>query len=285
MSSWTDARTSSKASVLLTAISTAEFLVGIFVLKKLAGILRPVALSLQEEGADLTRSLQLTEATIGVLTDLRNSEDSFQQLYSEVQAVGEELGVTIMKPRTAARSIYRANAGDGLDDAGFYRVNVMLPAVDALVQDMQTRFGCTDGSMTQDGSHHAKAFALSNLLPAKVIRATWEDVLPGWQLFQSLLAESSESLAKAEFQVWAAMWQRNLGPIPVSAAAALDQCNPSSFPTIYRLLQVSKSFVLFPMFSCACPLFCLNDSLLAIKHNIISIDFNQRSSLKYIVVP
>ena len=106
--------------MLLTAISTPEFLVGITVLKKLAALLRPVSLALQQQGADLMQTLELTRASIDALSVLRE-EEAFEPLMAEAEIMGREVDVTITKPRVAARSICRPNAGDGLNDAGYYR--------------------------------------------------------------------------------------------------------------------------------------------------------------------
>ena len=162
--------------------------------------------------------------------------------------MADELNVTVSKPRTTARSKFRTNAGEDGDDSvtNYYRINVMLPAVDAVLQDMELRFGSdkpprdTSGraSRASHGSHHPQAFALSHLLPRSATSATWEDVLPAWELFQPVLPDRDESLAKAEFSVWAAMWRRTSESFPATAAAALDHCSPTSFPTIHRLLQV-----------------------------------------------
>ena len=239
MKTWTDGRTSSKANMLLTAISTPEFLVGITVLKKLAALLRPVSLALQQQGADLMQTLELTRASIDALSVLRE-EEAFEPLMAEAEIMGREVhqhqDVTITKPRVAARSICRPNAGDGLNDAGYYRVNVLLPAVDSVRADMEARFG----SEIDRGTHHRQAFALSYLLPKKVTTATWEYISPAWKLYKKILPDVDECLAKSELKVWAALWRRHESALPVSAAATLDCCSPTAFPIIYRLLQVEK---------------------------------------------
>lgn len=250
MSNWSDPKTSSKATTLLTAMSTSDFLVGLVICKTLAQLLRPVSLKLQEEGGDLIQALQLTQATMDTLTELRNDSKTFDLLMEAAQKMADELNITIQKPRTSSRSTCRGNAGTDNDltitTTKYYRINAMLPAVDAVWNDMESRFGSdktpgdTAGSAhrARHGSHHPQAFSLSHLLPRRVTQAKWENVRPGWQLFQPVLQSREESLAKAEFLVWAAMWSRSTATLPVTAAATLDQCSPTSFPTMYRLLQV-----------------------------------------------
>lgn len=248
MTTWSDSKTSSKASTLLAAMSASEFFVGMVIAKALAGLLRPVSLKLQEEEVDLMQTLQLTRATIDALTGLRNDEKAFDRLMLEAQSMANELNVVLAKPRVASRSTCRANAGadENVSASEHYRLNVMLPAVDAVRCDMESRFG-TDksaedapGKATRapHGSHHPQAYALSYILPKRVAGATWEDVRPGWELFQPVLPTRDESLARAEFLVWAAMWSRTKETTPVTAAATLDHCSQASFPTMHRLLQV-----------------------------------------------
>lgn len=236
MTEWPDTKTSSKAAMMLSAMGSSDFLVGIAVVKTLAGLLRPVSLALQEQGADLVRTMELVGATADALVNLREAE-AFVPLMTEAQTMGKELEVELSKPRTAYRSTCRANAGEDLDVTGYYRINVMLPALDAVRTDMESRFGVRQSPAGK--THHKQAFALAHLLPARVTSASWEDVRPAWELFQSLLPDSSDALAKAELQVWGAMWRRDEGTPPSTAVSALDRCPPISLPIIHRLLQVS----------------------------------------------
>lgn len=57
MGTWSDPKTSSKATMLVSAMGSSDFLAGIVVLKTLAGLLRPVSLAMQEQGADLVRTM------------------------------------------------------------------------------------------------------------------------------------------------------------------------------------------------------------------------------------
>ena len=91
----------------------------------------------------------------------------------EVQAMADELNVSVSKSRTTAHSIFRANAGaDGDGSAtNYHRINVMLPAVDAVLQDMQRRFGSDkpprDTTSTPGVARLPRSAGLRTLPPAE----------------------------------------------------------------------------------------------------------------------
>lgn len=263
MTNWNDNITSAKASMLLKAMEASDFLVAIVVMKALASLLRPLSQKLQHRGADLIQTLGLVRTTISTLTEMR-TESSFQQLMVEAQTMADELETTIEKPRIPAhRSTFRANSGEDLDVTGYYRVNIFFPAIDAVQQDMEERFGSTQPGTDAAGrragaarhTHHTQAFSLSAILPTRVAGASWEDIRPGWELFLPVLPESFECDTKAELQVYKAMWRRNQDKVvPDTAVAALDHCDPVTFPTIHRLLQVSvfsphRTYKFIPLFT------------------------------------
>ena len=247
MSDWTDAVTSAKADMLLRAMAASDFLVAIAVMKSLSSLLRPVSARLQKQGADLVEALDLARATISALSDLR-CDSAFESVFAEAQKMAGELDTAIEKPRISAhRSTFRANAGEDLDVAGHYRVNVFLPAIDAVQQDLEDRFGSDRplggtagqaGVKAQRQAYRREVFSLSGILPRQVTKQKWEDVRPGWLRYRPVLPESPEDDAKAEFLVWSALWRRSQGTLPDSAVAALDHCDLITFPTMHRLLQV-----------------------------------------------
>ena len=104
IATWNDSRSSSKASLLYHAISSTEFLVGLVVADRLAGVLRPLALALQEKGADLPKALDMVDAVSTALQELRTDRDAFSQLMAKVESLAEELGVEIKEPRLVERS-------------------------------------------------------------------------------------------------------------------------------------------------------------------------------------
>ena len=93
MATWDDSRSSSKAEMLLSSISRTEFLVGVFIAEQLASILRPLALSLQEKGADLVMALELINAVRAEIQGLRSSsEEEFAMVMARVESAAKELG-------------------------------------------------------------------------------------------------------------------------------------------------------------------------------------------------
>ena len=233
MSTWKeDRKASTKATLHLAAISQSDFLVGIVLLKKISGILRPLSQALQEKGADLSKSLVMIDATTDILKQLRNSEPELSLLFKEATEIAAQLDAEISKPRTAKKSVYRANAADEegtMNCKEYYRINMMIPALDVVLCDMSLRFS----------SHQRQAFSLSCLLPAIAVKSSWEDVKPAWKQYCSLLEDPAESMAKSEFSVWCAMWSRRTEPLPKTAIEALNECNSVVIPVIHFLLKVS----------------------------------------------
>ena len=114
---WNDSSSSSKAAMLHNSICRTEFMVGAVIAGRLAGILRPLALSLQEKRADPTMVLVLVDAVQIVLQQLYSaSEEEFLMLMTKVEALTQELGVKVRKPSLVDRSVY-------------YRVNAFIPAL------------------------------------------------------------------------------------------------------------------------------------------------------------
>ena len=75
------------------------------------------------------------------LRDMRSAE-KFHKLFECISVVAELLQVTLIKLRTAMRSIYRAAAG-GADVSAedYYRISVYYPTMDNIVTDVELRFG------------------------------------------------------------------------------------------------------------------------------------------------
>ena len=154
LAKWQDRRTSSQAANLLIAVTRSEFLIGLAVAQRLSGVLQPLATALQERGMDLVRCLDLIDAVISVIQDMRTSSDrEFASVMKEAQSMAAGMNTELKKPRLPSRAAHRSTAGQDLTVEGYFRANVFIPAVDAVLANMRDRFG----------EHQRKAFLLSSV--------------------------------------------------------------------------------------------------------------------------
>ena len=145
---------------------------------------------------NLVRCLDLVDAVIKVLEDKRaDSDREFATLMSETTSVAAKINAEIVEPRLPSRSTHRSTAGQDLTVEDYFRINVFLPAIDAVLTNTRDRFGV----------HQRKAFLLSQLLPRNVVGATWEQLEPAFTQYASLVGDCVEQL-RAELRVWTAMW-------------------------------------------------------------------------------
>ena len=205
-----------------------EFLVGLGVTKRLACVLRPLSLSLQENGADLVHTMALVDSVCSVLSDMgENAVSEFEAVFSEVQGMADDIGAELRKSRVPQTCRHRSTAGQDQDMAGYFRINVFIPAVEAVLVDLKARFG----------KHQRQAFVLTRLLPENARVTDWEQVSPLWAQYQQLLDATSQEHLKAEFEVWKALCLRSEN-VPTSAIGALAMCSRHTFPALHRLLSV-----------------------------------------------
>ena len=76
-----------------------------------------------------------------MLMKKKNTASEFHEWYADAVRISNEVGCEISVPRVAGRQTYRANSvmqGGTTED--YYRMNVAVPFIDHLLQELLTRF-------------------------------------------------------------------------------------------------------------------------------------------------
>lgn len=179
MEEWSDREASSKSYSIRTCLEKSETLIGLACLKTVSALMKPLSRALQGKSGDLVRALRIIENTKAIITEMRsNSENSFKAVFDSARDIANELNVEIVKPRLSARSNYRASAAMDMDVSSYYRVNVYIPLLDAILSDFNDRFS----------SHFAQNAALSTLVPSLILEKTWDDLIPAVKKYSSFLS-------------------------------------------------------------------------------------------------
>ena len=125
-----------------SSICQTDFVVSLIILEKISGLMLPVTRALQTVGADLVEAMRLISHLLTALNNLRNVV-SFYNLWEQSVFVADQiLDMTLKKPRTLSRSVYRLNAEAEDDTAeSYYLVNFFYPTLEKVIEDIQLRFG------------------------------------------------------------------------------------------------------------------------------------------------
>jgi len=198
MKSWQAAEARKTAHTLINSMSQSETLVGLAVLEKISSIMLPTTRLLQTAGLDLVEAMASIDDLLGSLNALRTSE-GFVEILDNATAAAQLLEVTLVKPRTAGRSVYRAAASRGPDDSieDYYRINVYFPALDAVLQDVELRFG----------PKQRQAASFSRAVPAFM---QFDDFDSDWAKLQNAVGAYNNLITdptvviKAEYELWLA---------------------------------------------------------------------------------
>ena len=97
----------------------------------------------------------------------QRNEAKFTELWRKAEIIANEVGVELVKPRTAATSRFRSNAGSDSESAEVYfRRNIYYPFVDYCINEFSERF--PESSLTM--------FTGYKLHPGKVHRITTAEI-------------------------------------------------------------------------------------------------------------
>lgn len=240
ISQWKNKDTAGKASVLISALSNFEFLIGLFCLGDILSLTQPLSVILQKETIDLAKASEIVKSLIATLEQRRREVDEhFNEIFENAKQMAEKLDIDVKRPRTCARQTRRENYA--LEDCqDYYRVSTFIPLIETVTEDLKVRFS----------QEVLDSFNLTLLIPDKVILQTFNQTK---ELIKSLISRFGNLLEgnkeiqvlklKAEVQHWQQLWstKKTSGdglPLPASSFDALKSCDEDVYPIIHKLLQI-----------------------------------------------
>jgi len=166
MLQWSQKDTRIAARSLLASVKDFDFIIALHALAKVAGCLRQLSIAIQQVGLDVLKAVSDVLDVIGLLQKYRNDSECFIALFQSAVETAKLLEITVKKPRTVKRSVYRDNSG-GNDQSveEYYRLNLFFPLIDSICSHLQDRFGPVQ----------QKLFGLSALVPAHL--GSYNDVV------------------------------------------------------------------------------------------------------------
>lgn len=236
--------TSTKAYSLLKTITDSEFIVTTFILGDILGTTLCLSRLLQSINLDSVSAIDAYNDVLLVLQKKRENVDSvFQQIFKKIQDMGTKLDVVIVKPRTAKKSVYRANHPQpDTNPEVFYRTSIYIPILDSVINDLQNRFS----------ENVFNSFDLRLLMPATMdfevlinseeVNKIKERIIKFPEINSGILGSNAVFL-EAEYDLWLTKWLRvnkndGRSKIPKTALEVLEVCDKDMFPTINSLIHI-----------------------------------------------
>lgn len=126
ISAWAERETAVKATQLGCAIRRSEFVVVLHILVKVFSFSLPLGKFLQKEDTDLASAMELTIHVADVLNEMRNSTETFKDVFTAAQKLCNALNVELTLPRIVKRQTQRCNVLTTSPEE-YFRIAVFLP--------------------------------------------------------------------------------------------------------------------------------------------------------------
>ncbi|XP_074030566.1 52 kDa repressor of the inhibitor of the protein kinase [Leptinotarsa decemlineata] len=248
ISTWDDRESSSNANILHCALTKADFILSLFVIKKMFTFSLPLTKYLETKEIDLTSAVNYAESTVNVLKEVREKADEeFSVIFKDAQDICKREGISIDIPRTTSRQTCRENIeNDGPES--YYRRSLFIPFVDHFIsqhKDVLTSFDVLTNSKMENKTTQVSCEILfkkyqSDLLsyiqgPAELYAEIkiWHQRL----VAVNQLREETHKQSKPTKHL-----QKK-----ISGIEALQSCNRYMFPAVFKLLQILATL---PVTSC-----------------------------------
>lgn len=155
ISTWKDTHTSSKATSLLHALCSPEFIISTFSLADILQVTLPISRLLQLPSLDLNRASNAIQTTLTTLENKRSDcVEVFAHIFSEARDTARSVNIEIILPRIVGRQTNRENY-ESRDPEEYFRRSIFIPLLENICQDMKGRFGHST----------LHCFGLRNILP------------------------------------------------------------------------------------------------------------------------
>ena len=231
------------ASTLFDACSEFKFLFSLTVTKYFLHLLKPLTVGLQERLLDIRRAYDKVDFVKKSLASARSKIDSIHdEVYERAVVLAGFTNAEPKMPRICTRQVYRENHSIS-DVKDYYRVTVMLPFLDHVVNEITQRFG-------NEPTTVVKGFSI---VPELMLNDSqnWKN---DFQEFVNVYERDMVSMntLSAEILMWETYWTKfHQGAIPSNLTETIKHTLPmkSSFPNVYAALRVLATV---PVTSCEC---------------------------------
>ncbi len=225
---WWDSETLTKANGFLRQLCSFEFLVSFSVTMRVLSSLRSLTVKLQKKAKDILSAYDLisdVQMELGLLRT--NCDEEFHSWFAEIEAFASRLDIPVSMPRIISRQIHRANVPAESPEV-YYRRNIMMPFLDHITTEMETRFG----------SIHQTKIKLLGLIPSIAVSYSLASIKDVGDLYKSDLP--SPQLLSVEYNRWKLKFN-SMPPDerPDTLQAALLSCDEDAFPNIKVLLVIA----------------------------------------------
>ena len=239
-SDW-DSDSRSDAQQLLASITRFDFIAVFLTMYFYFSHLSGVTVKLQGRAVDIITAHQMISSIKDIYKKERSDiEEGFKKVYQQAVRMAIKVGIDPSKPRSDKnkRQQHRSNVPAETVEA-YYRRNCTIPFLDHIIADLEGQFSLLA----------VKASSLLGLVPSVICtEGTNINLQDAVDTYEGDLP--SPELVEMELTRWKAMCQY-LKPEdhPTTLAAAIKECDPTSFPNLHTLLRIACTL---PITSCEC---------------------------------
>ncbi|XP_029348708.1 protein FAM200B-like [Acyrthosiphon pisum] len=165
VSMWSERISSSKASILLSAINNSEFIICILAMVDVLKLTMPISRLLQSTSLDLANASSSIDGVKEILEEKRkNVVSEFKAIFSNASDLATVIGFDLRMPRIVGKQINRSNY-QAKDTEQYYLRSIYIPLLDTVKTDMTLRLSTSN----------LEAYDLRLLIPKTIVVLTDKD--------------------------------------------------------------------------------------------------------------
>ncbi|PFX11763.1 52 kDa repressor of the inhibitor of the protein kinase [Stylophora pistillata] len=228
-----DRETKTKTQGPLANLRTLGFIFTFFNTTNSPGTLKPIAAKLQKKDQDVFQAYSMIDDSIKAVFRVRsNIEKECHEWFEDASRLADKIGATFSVPRITGRQEHRNNA-PSVNPQSHYRVNVAIPFIDHLLEEMSSRF-------REDNRAGAEIFSLAS--SAEVKHDSLLNLAEKLQFWQQGLPTPSSLLS--EVKEWQYFWKQYTPTLqlPVNLIECVKYADEDMYPNIRVLLIIGCTF-------------------------------------------
>lgn len=236
ISGWNDTQSSSKAKMLCNSLTDIDFIISIHSQMAVLYLFLPITKLFQSKTIDVVNARSKIKGLIDIIQGLRENADmEFNNIFSNVQSVCDNLNVEIKIPRIAQKQMHRSNVPSSCPKE-YYKRNIFIPLLDSIIVDLNDRFSETLCQFLELNFLTPKILCYTDITSVQ-IKDKIENI---FQVFGPILNEEKTNFTYklySEVLQWKTILN-NAAEKPSTFEDALVFCDQDICPTIHKLLSI-----------------------------------------------